>query len=63
MDSETRAILHQLNNILNDNIDILIRKRNNAIPKDKYEYRYICRKLENAVGNINKAIDKFEANV
>lgn len=63
MDQETKQTLHQLSDILNDNLDVLIKKRDNAAPKDKYPYRYICRKLEIAIGSVNKALDKANASV
>ena len=63
IDNHTRQTLHQLSDILNDNLDILIRKRENAAPQDKYLYRYICKKLEIAIGSVNKVLDKAIASV
>lgn len=63
MDQETKQILHQLSDILNDNLDKMIKKRVNAAPQDIRDYRYVCKKLEISIGSINKAIDRVNATV
>lgn len=63
MDKETKQLLYQLSNILEDAVDKIIVKRDNSDNVDKYDYRYTTRKIEKAAINIRLAIDKFEANV
>ena len=63
MDNETKQLLYQLSNILEDAVDKIIVKRDNCPMIDKYDYRYTTRKIEKAAINIRLAIDKFEANV
>lgn len=59
MDKETIQSLKAIEDIINDNIDKLIVKRDNAIDSEKYLYRYTTRKLEEALGAIHKAQDKI----
>lgn len=63
MDKETKQLLYQLSNILEDAVDKMIIKRDSSAVTDKYDYRYSCKKVENAAINIRLAIDKFETNV
>lgn len=63
MDHETKQLLYQLSNILEDAVDKIMVKRDSSAATDKYDYRYSCKKVENAAINIRMAIDKFEANV
>ncbi len=66
IDVETIVILQELELAINKAIDKLIVKRQSAQTlkssqdKNVYFYRYICRKLEQALGYIHKAIDKVE---
>lgn len=61
IDKETTHMLAGLEVSINDAIDILIPKRDAAKPKDKYHYRYVTRKLEMALGEVHKALDKINA--
>lgn len=63
MDKETKQLLYQLSDILEDAVDKLVIKRENSKSIEKYDYRYTTRKIEKAAINIRMAIDKFEANV
>jgi hypothetical protein len=58
VDNETLTLLSHLEARTNISIDILINKRDNCLPADKYLYRYIARKLEQCLGAIHKAQDK-----
>jgi hypothetical protein len=58
IDNETITLLKHLEARTNIAIDILITKRDECLPADKYTYRYITRKLEQALGAIHKAQDK-----
>jgi hypothetical protein len=60
VDNETITLLKHLEARTNIAIDILIIKRDNCLPSDKYPYRYIIRKLEQCLGAIHKAQDKVE---
>lgn len=44
---------------LNDTIDDLIKKRDSCEPKDKSSYRYICRKMEQALTKVQEAQEKL----
>ena len=59
IDNETKLLLSHLEARTNIAIDILITKRDNCLPSDKYPYRYIARKLEQCLGAIHKAQDKI----
>lgn len=63
MDKETKQLLYQLSDIFEDAVDKLVDKREHCTMKDKYDYRYITRKIERAAINIRLAIDKAEASV
>ena len=63
MDQETKQLLYQLQDILEDAVDKLAAKRDNCASKDKYVYRYSCKKVQNAAISIRLAIDKFETTV
>ena len=64
MDKETKQLLYQLSDILEDAVDKLIKKRDSTKEKiEYYYYRYSCKKVELAATFIRRAIDKFEARV
>lgn len=63
IDAETKQILIELEQAVNVGIDKLIKKRTVAIGSDIYFYRYLCRKLEQSLGYLHKAMDKVENNV
>ncbi len=60
IDPETHNMLSQLEFDINAGIDSLIIKRQ-AADHDKYLYRYVNNKLQVALGAINRALDKIEA--
>jgi hypothetical protein len=60
IDNETITLLKHLEARVNIAIDILITKRDSVT--NKQHYRYIIRKLEQALGAIHKAQDKVENN-
>lgn len=62
MDKETKQLLYQLSDILEDAVDKIIVKRDNSHSIEKYDYRYMTKKIEKAAINIRLAIDKIEAN-
>lgn len=63
MDNDSKQLLYQLSNIIEDAVDNLAAKRDKSHPNDKYDYRYTCKKVQQAAINIRLAIDKFEATV
>lgn len=63
MDQETKQLLYQLSDILEDAVDNLAAKRDSCDGKDKYDYRYTCKKVQQAAINIRLAIDKVTATV
>lgn len=64
MDHESKQLLYQLLNILDDAVDKLIIKRDATKGKiENYYYRYSCKKVQLAAIFIRRAIDKFEATV
>ena len=64
MDSETKQLLYQLSDILEDAVDKIIVKRDSSKgTSESYEYRYSWKKVELAATFIRRAIDKFEARV
>ena len=60
IDKETISILSNLESSINIAIDKLIKKRQEAFGRDIYFYRFICRKLEQMLGYVHKAMDKVE---
>lgn len=63
MDQETKQLLYQLSDILEDAVDKFIKKRDNAQKPEKYLYSYSCKKVQLAAIFIRRAIDKLEATV
>lgn len=64
MDRESKQLLYQLLNVLEDAVDKLIVKRDATKGKiENYYYRYSCKKVQLAAIFIRRAIDKFEATI
>lgn len=63
MDKDTKQLLYQLSDILEDAVDKLAVKRDAASQDEKYLHRYIAKKVQNAAINVRMSIDKFEARV
>lgn len=59
MDIATKARLDILEREINHQIDILIKKRDACEGNNKYLYRYVARKLEQALGFVHKAQEKI----
>lgn len=62
MDQETKSLLLNLGAQASDVMSRLAYKRDQATT-EKGNYRYICRKVEKVLGDLQKAVDKANSTV
>lgn len=59
MDHNMVMLLAALESQLNDTIDKLIKERDGCDIKDKGVYRYVCKKIEQALTKVHEAQEKI----